>query len=64
MAQNYLTVQNNTAQTNQYYDQSLNKNFAVEGSYTDYSSDTTDSSMSAANGAALEAARLELAYFV
>ena len=34
----------------------MNKNFAVEGSYTDYSSDTIDSSMSAANGAALEAA--------
>jgi hypothetical protein len=37
-------------------DEVMNKNFAVEGSYTDYSSDTTDSSMSAANGAALEAA--------
>jgi len=34
----------------------LNKNFAVEGSYTDYSSDTTDTSMSATNGAALETA--------
>ena len=34
----------------------LNKNFAVEGSYTDYSSDTTDLSMSATNGAALETA--------
>ncbi len=35
----------------------LNKNFAVEGSYTDYSSDAIEiSSLSAANGAALEAA--------
>ncbi|CAB5506413.1 hypothetical protein [uncultured Gammaproteobacteria bacterium] len=35
----------------------LNKNFAVEGSYTDYSSDAMGiSSLSAANGAALETA--------
>jgi hypothetical protein len=35
----------------------LNKNFAVEGSYTNYSSDEVGvSSMSAANGAALETA--------
>ncbi len=35
----------------------LNKNFAVEGSYTDYSSDAMGiSSISAANGAALETA--------
>jgi len=35
----------------------LNKNFAVEGSYTDYSSDAIGiSSLSAANGAALETA--------
>ena len=40
----------------------LNKNFAVEGSYTDYSSDTIDSSISAANGAALEAVIGKLGY--
>ena len=38
----------------------MNKNFAVEGSYTDYSSDTTGISMSATNGAALEAAMVAL----
>jgi hypothetical protein len=34
----------------------LNKNFAVEGSYTNYSSDEITSSMSAANGTALDVA--------
>ncbi|SHN94064.1 outer membrane beta-barrel protein [bacterium endosymbiont of Bathymodiolus sp. 5 South] len=38
----------------------LNKNFAVEGSYTNYSSDEMTSSLSAANGAALEAAMAAL----
>jgi hypothetical protein len=38
----------------------LNKNFAVEGSYTNYSSDEITSSMSAANGTALEAAIVAL----
>jgi hypothetical protein len=39
----------------------LNKNFAVEGSYTNYSSDEMSmSSLSAANGAALEAAMAAL----
>jgi hypothetical protein len=35
-------------------------NFAVEGSYTNYSSDEITSSMSAANGTALEAAIVAL----
>jgi hypothetical protein len=54
-----ITVSEGGYKKNNYkviFGKRLNKNFAVEGSYTDYSSDTTDSSMSAANGAALEAA--------
>ena len=54
-----ITFNEGTYKKNNYkviFGKRLNKNFAVEGSYTDYSSDTTDLSMSATNGAALETA--------
>ena len=58
-----ITVSEGGYKKNNYkviFGKRLNKNFAVEGSYTDYSSDTTDISMSATNGAALEAAMVAL----
>ncbi|CAC9484878.1 hypothetical protein BPUTSESOX_1031 [uncultured Gammaproteobacteria bacterium] len=54
-----ITISGGAYKKNNYkviFGKRLNKNFAVEGSYTDYSSDTTGISMSAANGAALETA--------
>jgi len=58
-----ITVSQGAYKKNNYkviFGKRLNKNFAVEGSYTDYSSDTTGISMSATNGAALEAAMVAL----